>query len=184
MSTIMPIRTDLFRFVTIRTPQLISQHKKEFGFIWHPAPEKSYFLKSLSGSDTLQAARDNITRLAGGFLPARNYLAIKALNPEMYNFSHWLMKNRNQLSGDKLKQKVKSAGSLKQQDLLTLWDNLMYQASMRELPHVRQACIQMIIANNFAEVVKAGGWKTWLASWWRRHAFPHHPRVKSDCKFC
>ncbi|HYF30362.1 MAG TPA: hypothetical protein VD993_04530 [Chitinophagaceae bacterium] len=156
MSTIMPIRTDLFRFVTLRTPQLLSQQKKELGFIWHPDPEKSHFLKNISDADTLQAARDIITRLTASFKPARTYQEIRAINPELYNFSSWLMKNRNQLNTDKLKQRIKSAGSLKEQQLISLWDNLMYQASTRQSPHVRQACIQMIIANNFAEVLRKG----------------------------
>ena len=158
MSTILPIRTDLFRFVTIRTPQLIAQHKREFGFIWHPDPGKSHFLKNISSADTLQAARDSVKRLTPSFKPVRNYQEIKAIQPDMYNFSSWLMRNRHQLDDvDKLRQKVKDAGTLKAADLLTIWDNLMYQAAIRDLPHVRQACTQMIIASNFVEVVRKGG---------------------------
>ncbi len=156
MPEITPIRTDLFRFVTLRTPQLISQGKKSFGFIEHPAPGKSYFLKSANSTDSLQQSRSKVTELTKGFNALRTYNEVMAINPDMYQFSYWLMKNRNQLTADKLKQRVQNAGSLKDQDLLTLWDNLMYQAATKTSKHVRQACIQMIIGNNFVEVTRRG----------------------------
>ncbi|MGB8191222.1 MAG: hypothetical protein WCF67_04840 [Chitinophagaceae bacterium] len=156
MAKITPIRTDLFRFVTLRTPQLISQEKKEFAFIHHPAPNKSVFLKGDNNSGDLQEVRAGIVQISRGFKGFRNYQEVIAISPEMYRFSSWLMKHRNDSTADNLKQQVQSAGSLKEQEVLTLWDNLMHQTVAKTSKHVRQACIQMIIANNFVEVMKKG----------------------------
>ncbi len=154
MKGIEPIRTDLFRFVTIRTPQLISQNKKELGFIYHPAPDKSFFLKETQDATSLQKARNIVMKLTEGFPGVRNYQVIRAINTSLYDFSSWLTKNRNMIDPDKLQSNVQPLALLPQSDLILLWDNLFYQTLARDAPHVRQASIQMIVANNFLQTIK------------------------------
>ena len=49
-----PIKTDLFRFVTLRSPQSISHGKRDVGFIEHPNPEASHFIGTLAAETDRQ----------------------------------------------------------------------------------------------------------------------------------
>ncbi len=145
-----PIKTDLFRFVTLRTPQLINEQQKNIGFIFHIKKEASVFLKSVKPDSTITESRDIVLNAAKSFSsPFTTYLKVKEIDKDLYNFSSWLMDNRNTLIEAEVLEKAAGINALSETNLNLLWDNLYYQALTRKSSYVRQACIQMLIANNF-----------------------------------
>lgn len=144
------IKTDLFRFVTLRTPQLINEQRKDIGFIFHPDTTQSSFLKDVAENTSVEDARSLVLTAAGEFNGAfETYLKVKLVSTDLYNFSSWLMNNRNSLTETEVAAKTAGLTVLDSNSELKLWDNLHYQVIKKKSSYVRQACIQMIVANNF-----------------------------------
>lgn len=122
-----PIITDLFRFITVRSPQLLTEDEKERGFVYFPTKEigSSHFLNEFAGLEDNKAARK--TFLENKAASFNNYFtklsSIKELNPPLYVFSLWLMKNKNILLETEVAEKSKLKEPLTEAHRLILWDN-------------------------------------------------------------
>lgn len=148
-----PIKTDLFKFVTLRTPQLIDEQKRDIGFIFHnnTAKSTSKFLETVVEDTTLNDSRTIVKTAVQQFVPIKSYLEVKSINTKMYNFSSWLMNNRNLVFKTESDEKLAEVQtpSLTNEQQNKLWDNLYYQVLTRKSSYVRQACIQMLVAHNY-----------------------------------
>jgi len=145
-----PIKTDLFRFVTVRTPQLINEQRKDLGFIFHPNPSQSVFLEEIGEGTDINQARTFVRDAVNDFTnPLKTYLKTKEVDKDLYNFSSWLMNNRSNFTKAEVVVEMGSLTPLVDAKVNELWDNLYYQVLTRKSSYVRQACIQLIIANNF-----------------------------------
>jgi len=140
-------KTDLFRFVTLRTPELISSDRKALGFINHPDPANSTFL-NLINDDNLIVSRTLIANAASTFSPFKKVQDIKDLTPEGWDFSLWLAKNKNNLVRSELDAKIPTSLPTAA-EVLIIWDNLYYDLLTNSNPYIRQACLQVIVGLNF-----------------------------------
>lgn len=143
--------TDLFRFVTLRAPQLISAERRALGFIEHPDPSNSVFLSTLLGaSEDINVRRAALIGQVGTFKPTafEGVSDVKAISPELWEFSLWLAENKNKLERDKLDAQI-PASLPNSSKIIKLWDNLFYDILTKENAPLRQACLQMIVAINF-----------------------------------
>lgn len=150
-----PIRTDLFRFVTFRTPQLIADEKKPFSFIYHPDPEKSAILKGLD-TDDIDEARKHVRQRAKSYKAINTVGEIKELAPELYRFSQWLARSRNTLTFEGLQSFLPEIKALSATTAVKVWDNLFYQFLAKNNAAIRQVCIQLLIADHVIRQVKKG----------------------------
>ncbi len=145
-----PVTSDLFRFTTLRTPQLIDPARRDSGFIYisDEIKAKSQIIKNLS--DDLPTAREELQAVVKSFKPVKNYLAVRDLAPELYDFSHWLSKRRANITPEQVENKIaKVNGGLSAKNQKIVWDNLFYQLVVRDNPTVRQACSRLLVADNF-----------------------------------
>lgn len=172
-----PIKTDLFRFVTIRTPQLITEEKKQWGFIPHPDPSNSFFLKQVN-TDNISIARSGVREVLGSFKPVNSADDIKKKFAELYNFSSWLIRNRNTLTEQETTDKLKNVKKLNEDELIQIWDNLFYQVLKCNSPTLRQVCIQLIAANNFIVNIKTAEIKKIAENFIQTPKTPLAPEVK------
>tara|TARA_R110000744_G_scaffold315671_1_gene422486 strand:+ start:486 stop:3941 length:3456 start_codon:yes stop_codon:yes gene_type:complete len=148
-----PIVQNLFRFVTLRTPQLINPQKKEYGFIYHPNPEKSHFLSQVDKKD-LQKSRSIVREYLSTFDHASSYNDIRDKNKDLYDFGLWLLRNRKKLSSKELVKKAQNFSVLNEQQRINVWDNLFAQIIKKNNPSLRQACNTILISDNFVAMVK------------------------------
>ncbi|MCA6436149.1 MAG: hypothetical protein IM600_03860 [Bacteroidetes bacterium] len=152
---IQPIKTDLFRFVTLRTPQLINGTQKSLWYIFHPDEKQSQILKN-SQTGSIETCRASAKKAATSYKSAFTTPSeIKAKYALMYEFSQYLFLQKNKLDKGTLESKIATLETLNLKDLILLWDNLLYQVIVRSKPTVRQACIQLIRANYFVTFLKS-----------------------------
>lgn len=152
-----PIKTDLFRFTTLRTPQLIDHSRKELGFIFHPNSNESFFLKDFT--QNVEIDRSSLDLLSGKFSSMNNYQSIRQINIPLYEFGLWLSRNKNKLQYNELSNKLKPLIILELDQEIVVWDNLLYQVYRKTNPVLRQACSNLIIANNFIKKIQASSLK-------------------------
>lgn len=146
-------KSDLFRFVTLRAPQLISKDKRTIGFIEHPDPAGSHYLKNVSSNQLLSTKRSNIQTANTSFSPFKRVEQVKALSEPMWEYSLWLAENKNKLDHSTIDAAIPGT-LLSASKMIKVWDNVFYDILEQKNPYIRQACLQLIVAQNFAENYK------------------------------
>ena len=146
-----PIKSTLFNFVSIRNPQLLSKEEKERGFIFFPDTSfsESAYLENISTINTRDQRRQYLSQVSNSFSYYTSRKFIRINREELFDFSLWLMKNKNTITKAEAEEKTTSLSTLSLQDEIELWDNLFYQINTKKSDAVREAVIQLIIANNF-----------------------------------
>ena len=148
-----PIRTELFRFVSLRAPQLIEVERKAFGFVRHPSIEDSRFLRGLQKLPAAQR-RDALVERAKEFEPLRSRDAVRDLAPELHDFAQKVYARRSgRRSLDELRviERIEAPGRAV---VLQLWDNVFHQLVERRSVVVHQACVQMLVAHHLVSTVR------------------------------
>lgn len=141
------IKNNLFRFVTLRSPQLIDEKEDHPGFVYHPE-EPNRFLSAVENqqeSDKKALLQQEADAFTGSLKTIND---VKQLNPALYLFSSWLMRNKNALSYDEINANSESVSLLTTSEIV-VWENLIYQTISKTSVHVREALIRLLIANQF-----------------------------------
>ena len=146
-----PIASTLFRFVTTRNPQLLSKEERERGFIYFPTAEKgnSHFLDQLENETDDEGRITYLGSRTATFNNLTTRQIVENVNSDLYDFSLWLMKNKNTVTSEEAALKSTGVVQLTTNQLVNLWDNLFYQVVSKKSDAVREAIIQMIVADNF-----------------------------------
>ena len=150
-----PIRTELFRFVSLKAANRISTTRKKLGFIEHPHPAQSFFLKHVEQME-LPNARKTIQEIKNQYTPLKTYSQIVEHAPALYELSYWLNEHLGELNLPRVKQRIQGLPKLNKNQQIRLWDELFYQLLDKSNPTLRQACIQLIVANNFISECRTG----------------------------
>jgi hypothetical protein len=144
-----PISQTLFRFVSLRNPELTNEEGKDQRFI--------FLDKTLSGisfKDAVNNRPANVTKWAAMKTAAQNFTAlttdkeVKALNPDLYDFAMWLTRNKSTLTDAELIDKTASLSLLSTTAFATAWDNLFYQVVTQKTFYVKEAIMQILLANH------------------------------------
>lgn len=140
-----PITTNLFSFKTFRSPDKIDFNQKEEFFIHHPDITLSVF--NQCPIPERNSSTDQLDKFLNKFKPAKSYKEIRAKHPVMYDYSSLLMQQRKNDStkGNLNEKKLEPLNNV---DILKVWDELFVQLATQASKTVRQACIQLIIAQH------------------------------------
>lgn len=147
------LKTDLFRFVTLRSPQLIAAARRKMGFVEHPDFAQSHFLKEIIGVVDLDIARQKLDAVSGNFSSFASVDAVKDFAGSMWEFSMWLGKNKNNLADQAgLNDAMAAATPFSTAQLMLVWDNVFFDILEQNNPYVRQACLQLLVAQHFLDL--------------------------------
>ncbi len=149
----------LFRFVTMRAPEVVATDSKENYFVHHPDPANQGHFKSLVADpiEDATARMDQWRELATSFSAFRSVDELKNSLGSFYDFSNWLAKNAQLVSENPaLIGAQPGSTSLDSAKILQLWDNLFYQLITNESAYVRDQVIQVLVANHCVNSVELG----------------------------
>lgn len=144
------IKNNLFRFVTLRNPQLIDKKEEQPGFVFHPDEKNGKFFSAIKGlkpKDVDSKLKQEAVSFESAALKTRT--EARRLNEPLYLFSSWLMRHKNTLTFAEIREKAEDVSVLKAEELLLVWDNLIYQTIAKKSTYVREAMIQLLVANQF-----------------------------------
>jgi hypothetical protein len=156
-STAPSVKNTLFRFNTLRSPQLIKTEKRDRTCIEHPNPsEGSFFSEQINSPQS--KIEDQLNALKERAYTYESFVSINALKAFMdrdFNvFSDYLAAN-GQAIYEKKDGYFEQAGvlrvSLRSDQPLKIWDELFYQMITNEQPAMRELLIQALVAENFAQ---------------------------------
>ncbi|WP_435261023.1 hypothetical protein [Tenacibaculum sp. nBUS_03] len=153
-----PIKSNLFRFVTLRSPQTIEEKNLNIGFISFPEEKRteSLALKAVETATTEEERKIALkTAYDTGFAPVAKRQEVKNLHDNLFRFSNWLMRNKTNVSYASIKSNLYGAQELTLDQERILWDNLFYQTIYKSSANVREALIQVLVANKFLKAFNA-----------------------------
>lgn len=140
--------SDLFRFATLRAPQLLSAERRSLGFIEHPDYSASAILAGVNiDTDSFAEMKVKVSTNANSFTPFTKVDDVKAISTSFYEFALWLSMNKNVLERSELDALVPT--NISSSEYMRLWDNVYYDLVAEKNPPIRQACLQCIVAYNF-----------------------------------
>jgi hypothetical protein len=158
MSTTQVSQT-LFRFVSVRNPQLTDNTGKDKRFVFRSDLVKNQ-PATVNVFDAAIANGGNAPKLgllaaaAVPFKTSTAYLAEeKAVEnlagSNLYQFASWLARNRDSFNNAELLTKSIAVGApLTTTQLATLWNNLFYQVVTQESFYVKEAIMHLLAANH------------------------------------
>lgn len=140
-----PIKTDLFHFVTVRNPQLLTQNERKIGFVYFPAElvNSSHFMKDLAGLSTKQARKDHLETKAASFTNLKSVKAVRSTATGLYDFSQWLTKYKNTLTSEETEEQSTGVSTLSSISFVSLWDNMVYQTVTKNSLTICDAIVRM-----------------------------------------
>lgn len=159
MSTNNQASQTLFRFVSLRSPQLSDDKGQDKRFVLAPKELKdAHFYKYVLQHPNELRIR-SLNQYAETYsqnpecITDKDYL--KSHFPELYEFSAWVARNKDNYTEDELKEKVdtlKTAFDVNQMDFhLLLWNNLIYQVVTQKDFYIKETVMQMLLALHIAQ---------------------------------
>jgi len=144
----------LFRFATMRSPELISDVNKEKFFVYHPNPAVEGHFHSLVATPIADKAARILAwkNLAASFSAFQSAPQVKSfIGQPFYDFANWLAKNAKTVSenGEPVASPFSGLSQLSNSQLISLWDNLFYQLITDKSAYVRDLVINVLIANHY-----------------------------------
>lgn len=141
------IKNTLFRFTSLRKPELISDEKKAAFFVHHPRASESDLYAT-----TEAAFQTKLDEFAASVSPVKvkDKDGLKALNPQLYDFGFWLLQNRESVSPQDYMAKIDELSltmQLSDDDEDLVWDNFIYQISRHTDESARETAMVLLYAN-------------------------------------
>jgi hypothetical protein len=160
MSKSVPIRTDVFRFITIRTPEHLEIANKNLRFVVHPDISTSRIKSCPLPPPDKGSAPEVFQSYLNTFSPLKTYKDVRALNTKLYDAMSSSVKKKLTIketyralagagqSTDSVSLSAVGSPSMEFKVVISLFDTLFYQVITSQDNYVRQACSQMLIANH------------------------------------
>ncbi|WP_298418818.1 hypothetical protein [uncultured Kordia sp.] len=141
-----PIAQTLFRFISLRNPDISEENGQEKRFI-SPSENatKSVFYAAVEGRDENTSKWQALINAAKDF-KALSKEELKAVDSKLFEFSEWLVKNRVAYKSEELISKIEGLNPLT--DDTILWDNLFYQIITEKDFYAKETAIHMLKANH------------------------------------
>ncbi|MDH7447685.1 hypothetical protein [Aquimarina sp. 2201CG14-23] len=149
------IKNTLYRFVTMRSPELIGDQEKADGFISYPsASADSAIISAARSSESIDISTDALVQAVTTYVP--KYPTIDDLKnavPNLADFAKWLIANRTKLTVSQTDAKITELGvkKLTNSQLLGVWDDLHHSILTDGSPYLRDLLLSLIVADFFVK---------------------------------
>jgi len=148
------IKTDLFRFATMRAPEIIEEEAIDNNFVKHPhngEESNSKFLKVIADLSNVSEKKEALLKEAKTFTreSLKTKTAVKDLvGVELYEFAIWLTANRTTLNVvNTNNQRRRVLKGLNKTLEVKVWDNVFYQIITYKSGPIREVLFSVLVAS-------------------------------------
>lgn len=150
------ISNTLFKFISLRSPQLINRIRSELLFATVPRPlETSVFYQAIAQKLPEETKSEVLTKAADEFIeiiPDSQHLNTDF--PEMSSLAHWFSQNKRSASEKEIRAKFNQAKPLAARDLENLWENLFYQTIRQTNMSLKDELAELLLADHLVRRLK------------------------------
>lgn len=145
-----PIKTDLFRFVSLRSPGPLSEATKNIRFVTHPAIKKS-LIQSCPSPGIRRGEKEKVPfsvfeEYLKRFKAFQNKAEVRKFSPKLFDYASQVIKQKIRIK-DLGTKGIKDL-TLSGEELVKLYDQIFYQVATKESHHIRQCITQMMIIDH------------------------------------
>ena len=152
MSTEIKNQNTLFRFVSLRNPELVKKKKIKTGFVLHPSLQTSIFQINMLRRTT-GTKWQNLQNTATTFNFIKDEIQLENNSKTIFKQAIWLTENKN--SNDvKEFEKLVTTTLLDLKVEINLWDNLFYQVVTEQNFYIKEQIIQVLTFNYLLKTYK------------------------------
>jgi hypothetical protein len=150
----------LYRFVSLRSPELSKKEDQEKRFVFHPDNLSGEFFYKVRDNLSTQTNWEVMQELSSNptFIVLKNESEVEDivdnLNEGFYSLSSWIARNRSNLDLDQLYKKLKEIDVLSGTVELNLWDNLFFQIITQKSFYVKEAIMQILVLQNLLKKIE------------------------------
>ncbi len=160
-------KNTLYRFVSLRNPELSKKENQEVRFVFHPLNDEplstlsTKFFLAIKDKVATKSKWQALQEFCISFETANppNLAAfkiegqLKDLNEDFYLIADWLAINKTKLTASEIFTKVDTVTNLIDTDALIVWDNLFYQTITQKSFYIKENCIQMLVLHNLKKKI-------------------------------
>lgn len=150
------IKNTLFRFVTMRAPELSEEKNIKDRFVFM-APRENVneiriFEDAVKNKLAEQSKWEAMIEVANDFTPISES-DVKDLSQNLYDFGVWIAKNKHSFSVEEMDSMILPlvGEMLNVEKLNQLWDNLFYQIITKKDFYAKEAIMHLLIGNHVAQ---------------------------------
>jgi len=148
------IKNTLYRFVTMRAPELIGETEKALGFVQFPTSETSEFITPATQAATPEARTQAIATAITEYTPVHASKSdLRTTNSHFFELATWLTANRSTFTADELAAKIddfnQSGAAIP--DMIAIWDDLHYNILTSGDSYLRDALLSYLVAKFFLD---------------------------------
>ncbi|MDQ7960266.1 hypothetical protein [Flavobacterium lindanitolerans] len=153
------IKNTLFRFVTMRSPELSEETNKDKRFIYRTPGADGIFDTAVKNRDNGQTKWEVLRWAATNFVPMEES-DFNGFVVGMKELGVWIAKNKHSYTIAELTQKVTAIQqALSLSDVFLLWENLFYQVATHKDFYLKESIMQLLKANHVFENFDANNTK-------------------------
>ena len=142
----------LFRFISLRNPELTKEKEKEIRFVFHPVKTTSIFFQEMDSKVETQTKWQVLETTAAIFNAFETEEQVKEIvGIEFFNFATFIATNRSNTDNGELANQASNLQPLGYNLIITLWDNLFYQVVTQKAFYIKEIIMQVLVAQNLLE---------------------------------
>src|SRR5690606_522703 len=138
----------LFRFISLRAPELSKKEEQTKRFVFHPDNTTGVFFDAVKNKPAEQTKLKAMQIASESFSAFKDVSEIERLNPEFFAVSDWIALNRSHFSIDELSQKISKLTAFDTTTEIKLWDNFFYQVVTQKSFYVKEQLGQFLVLQN------------------------------------
>lgn len=145
----------LYRFVSLRSPELSKKEDQEKRFVFHPDNSTGAFFDAVENKPEGQTNWEAMKNLA--FTAYQDVSEIEDLDVEFFKQSDWIARNRTNFNSDELYDSVNTLSPFAHNNPtdteFLLWGNLFYQVVHQKSFYIKEALIQVLVLQNLLKKI-------------------------------
>jgi len=146
-----PIKQTLFRFKSMRAPQLVGNQDLIDFFVQHFDGESGVFFTAVDGMEPEENREVVLETAISTFEDNKTKDELIAFDSDLYELGLYLLRNRKKTTLAEATTAVGSLTALSSGNQELVWDNLFYQTITGESSYAREVCLVLLLANHFVE---------------------------------
>ena len=141
----LPIKTDLFNFVTFRSPEQLKYDERNIRFVIDNSFGNSSIATAIEKESKAKSS-ENFKKEIQSLSDNPNVQTIRNINPSVFDFANNAYKSKSSVELI-YQQSLENINSLTLEEVNQLFQELYYQIFTNQSTYVRQAITQMLIVN-------------------------------------
>ena len=147
----------LYRFISLRNPELVDKKDIKNRFVFHPDNLTSIFFRRMASITQEETKWQNLQVTAASFVPFKNLeqmeLLVNSVDQNFSELASWLSKKSYSTDSKEMLRTLENLTVLDLKIELQLWDNLFYQVVTEKDFYVKELIIEILILNNLLKQI-------------------------------